>query len=268
VLLACVSLGAYLGFAYVPDNLDFVPLEQQGARPADKPAAPLPKRSGARHELVVSSINYRMVYIPAGTFMMGTPKNHPSWYIEENQHPVTLTKGFHMGNSSPNYTGSGNDCPAAWVSWNDVQEFIRKLNALEKTVNFRLPTSAEWEYACSAGSPTQFGFGDDERRLGEYAWYDRNSGNSTHPVAQKKPNSWGLYDMHGNVWEWCEDWYYYYPSGPATDPKGYSPVNERRVVRGGGYKDGQPKVFRSAYRLGAYPNSKTDEYGFRFARTE
>jgi len=112
------------------------------------------------------------------------------------------------------------------VSWEDAVEFCRKLSELpaERAAGFayRLPTEAEWEYACRAGTTTAYSFGDDSAELGEYAWYAENSGGRTQPVGQKKPNPWGLYDMHGNVWEWCQDWHAAYPTGSVTDPTGPS----------------------------------------------
>jgi len=98
------------------------------------------------------------------------------------------------------------------VSWNDVQDFIRRLNQQEGKDKYRLPTEAEWEYTARAGSKTKYCFGDDSDELGAYAWYDGNSGDRTHPVGRKKPNTWGLYDMHGNVWEWVQDWKGKYPA--------------------------------------------------------
>ena len=119
-----------------------------------------------------------------------------------------------MGNNPSNFKGE--DRPVESVSWEDVQEFVKKLNEKEGTDKYRLPSEAEWEYACRAGTQTRYSFGDDESKLNEYAWYDKNSGSETHPVGQKKPNSWDLYDMHGNVWEWVQDrWHDKYKGAPS-----------------------------------------------------
>ncbi len=124
--------------------------------------------------------------------------------------------------------------PVTCVSWNDAQAFIQWVNQTERGT-YRLPTEAEWEYAARAGSTSRFCFGDSDSGLGDYAWYGGNSGNRTHPVATKQSNAWGLYDMHGNVWEWCHDWFGDYPSGAVTDPtgpsSGSSRVPRRRLER-------------------------------------
>ena len=143
------------------------------------------------------------------------------------------------------------------VSWVDVQWFIRKLNGLEGKDKYRLPTEAEWEYACRAGSNTRFCFGDDDGKLGQYAWYDSNSGSKTQPVGKKKPNDWGLYDMHGNVWEWCEDYYGDYPAGPSS--------GSDRVIRGGGWNNNAGGC-RSSNRLRDNPRGRGQGMGFRLAR--
>ena len=124
------------------------------------------------------------------------------------------------------------------VSWEDAVEFCRRLSDLpeEKAAGrvYRLSTEAQWEYACRAGTTTAYSFGDDASKLGDCAWFGENSGGSPHPVGRKKPNSWGLYDMHGNVWEWCSDWYDQYPSGAVTDPTGPQ-SGLKRVNLGGCY---------------------------------
>ena len=160
------------------------------------------------------------------------------WDNEGPVYGVTISEGFWlgkyevtqeeweavMGSNLSNY--KGDDRPVENVSWEDVQKFITKLNEAEGSAVYRLPTEAEWEYACRAGSTTPWSFGDDGGKLGEYSWYSNNNSSSTRAVGRKKPNAWGLYDMHGNVWEWVQDWYgwdYYNalndsPSSSRVDP--------------------------------------------------
>ena len=150
--------------------------------------------------------------------------------------------------------------------------FCRRLSAQDGT-EYRLPTEAEWEYACRSGSTGRWCFGDDESQLKRYAWYGTNSGFSTHPVGEKKPNGWGLYDMHGNVWEWCADWWdanYYqqFANKVAVDPTGPAGGFGRvlRVLRGGGWHFVASRC-RSAFRCGLDPGFRNDNLGFRLART-
>jgi formylglycine-generating enzyme required for sulfatase activity len=124
-----------------------------------------------------------------------------------------------MGENPSGFKGDANR-PVENVSWDAVQAFIRKVNENEHTFPCRLPTEAQWEYACRAGETTRYSFDDSASQLGEYAWYAENAGGATHPVGQKKPNPWGLYDMHGNVWEWVQDWYGDYPAEAVVDPAG------------------------------------------------
>jgi formylglycine-generating enzyme required for sulfatase activity len=154
------------------------------------------------------------------------------------------------------------------VSWDDAYEFCRQLSALPEEMRagrvYRLPTEAEWEYACRAGTTTQYSFGDDESRLGEYAWFLDNSGSDTHSVGQRKPNPWGLFDMHGNVLEWCSDWYDgEYGSDDVTDPQGPS-QGSFRIYRGGAW-DFTAWGCRSALRLGDDQACCLDSLGFRLA---
>jgi formylglycine-generating enzyme required for sulfatase activity len=203
-----------------------------------------------------------MVLIPAGEFMMGSPDSDKGAGDDEKpQHRVRITRPFYLGKypvtqeqwqavmeSNPsNFKGPKN--PVESVSWEDCRRFCAMLNARSHPGGggLQLPTEAEWEYACRAGSRTRYCFGDDESRLGEYAWY---SSGQTHPVGEKKPNAWGLFDMYGNVWELCQDWYDggYYAKSPTNDPKGPA-MGSNRVSRGGGWV--YPAEFcRSAYRNG------------------
>ncbi len=199
-----------------------------------------------KKEYICPILGVKFVLIPAGTFMMGSPEDEEGrWDTGERLHHVTISKPFYMqitqvtqgqwkkvmGNN-PSYFKGDYNLPVESVSWNDVQEFISELNSMEGVDKYRLPTEAEWEYACRTGSTTAYCFGDDPRRLGEYAWYFDNSGSETRPAGKKKPNAWGLYDMHGNVWERVQDWWGKYPSGSVTDPEGPSSGSDR-VRRGG-----------------------------------
>src|SRR5262249_24571606 len=153
-----------------------------------------------------------------------------------------------MGNNPSGYRGDPNQ-PVEQVSWDDVQEFIRRLNAREGGATYRLPTEAEWEYAARAGTTTRWSFGDDASQLGRYAWDDGNAGGQTHPVGQLLPNAWGLYDMYGNVWEWVQDVAALYASdasGTAVDPAG--PFSgSHRVTRGGSFNS-PARYCRSTHR--------------------
>ncbi|MBI2900515.1 MAG: formylglycine-generating enzyme family protein [Planctomycetes bacterium] len=217
-------------------------------------------------------VKMEFVRIKAGKFMMGDDDNAPA-------HEVTLTRDFWMQTTETTQTQweavmrknpshfEGADLPVERVSWEDCREFLKKLNEKVKDPlkgrTAGLPTEAEWEYACRAGSTTKWSFGDDGEKLGEYAWYDRNSESKTHAVGTKKANAWGLYDVHGNVWEWCEDWYGEYASGAATDPKGPS-SSIVRCLRGGCFgSDGD--ITRSANRDGRDPANRNGKRGLRVA---
>jgi len=195
-------------------------------------------------------IGSNFILIPAGTFLMGSPAEEPERSAGEQQHQVTISKPFYMqttpvthgqwksvrGGNPSFFKDGGDDCPVEQVSWDDVQEFIRRLNRQEGVDKYYLPTEVEWEYAArSGGSGQKYPGTDNEAELGNYAWYGKNSGCKTHPVEQKKPNGLGLYDMAGNVYEWCQDWFGNYPLvGNITDPLG--PLSgSHRVVRGGSW---------------------------------
>ncbi len=189
-------------------------------------------------------VKMEFVRISPGKFRMGSKGGDAN---EKPVHEVEITRDFWMGvtevtqeqwelvmGGNPSHF-KGADLPVEQVSWDVCRDFLRKLN--EKYGDqaagnkFTLPTEAEWEYACRAGSGGKWCFGDDKSKLGEYAWYCENSGGKTHEVRQKKPNGWGLYDMHGNVWEWCGDWYGPYGAGAIRDPQGASSGGVR-VLRG------------------------------------
>lgn len=222
----------------------------------------------------------RFVLIEPGCFQMGNNKPATDRTAGETpSHKVCLQKSFYMGETEVTQKQwedvMGNnpskvkayDKPVDKVSWSDVQEFIQKLNAKDGGNYFRLPTEAEWEYAARAGSEDDYSFGDNPKTLPQYAWFG-NLGykGSSHEVAQKDPNQWGLYDMHGNVWEWVQDWYSpsYYSDSPANDPLGPE-TGKYRVYRGGSFV-GKPSELRSAVRYSALPMTRTQDVGFRLVR--
>ena len=233
-------------------------------------------------EILTNSIGMEFVKIPAGTFWMGSGDDDERAHeIEKPRHKVEISRSFYLGRYPVTQAewetvmgrgvfGQSNrshfkspDRPVENVSWNDTQEFIRKLNKREGHNCYRLPTEAEWEYACRAGSTTAYSFGDDADQLDAYAWYNENSGSKTHPVGQKKSNAWNLYDMHGNVWEWVQDWYGDYSDGFVRDPQGPR-AGEYRVRRGGNW--GYPAMFcRSAVRARSTPDAYrfVEDVGFR-----
>jgi formylglycine-generating enzyme required for sulfatase activity len=234
---------------------------------------------------MTNSIGMKLTLVPPGEFLMGSPNSEQDRSDGELQHRVRMTKPFYlgvyevtqweyervMGASPSHFKESGNSAPVEMVSWDEAQEFCRKLSALpaEQAAGwvYRLPTEAEWEYACRAGSTSRFCFGDSDDGLDAYAWFGNNSDSKTHPVGLKKPNAWGLYDMHGNVWEWCADWYDsgYYVASPSSDPQGPSSGSDR-VSRGGGWLY-RPGDCRSSYRDGFSPGIRSFDLGFRVARS-
>ncbi|MEA3324727.1 MAG: formylglycine-generating enzyme family protein [Euryarchaeota archaeon] len=222
----------------------------------------------------------KFTLIPAGEFMMGSEDGFDD---EKPVHKVRIGKPFYLGTypvtqaewkavmgNNPSHF-KGDDLPVESVSWDDVQEFIKKLNEKEGTDKYRLPSEAEWEYACRAGTNTRYSFGDSESKLGDYAWYDYNSGSKTHPVGKKKPNPGGLYDMHGNVWEWVQDrWHSNYDGAPTDGSAWESGDGAHRVLRGGSW-GGNARYCRSAdrrhddpgYRNSNDPGYRRDYLGFR-----
>ena len=234
------------------------------------------------------TVDLDMIWIEPGTFMMGRPKDELGRYDDEVQHEVTLTKGYWLGKyevtqaqyetvmgTNPSYW-KGANLPVEIVSWSNAMDFCAKLTASEKAAGrlpngyeYTLPTEAQWEYACRAGTTTALNSGknlsDKDRcpEMNEVGWYDGNFALKTHLVGQMKPNAWGLYDMHGNVFEWCLDWYEEnYPTSAVTDPTGPE-TGEYRVLRGGSYYD-YANYCRSAYRY-FYADAGWAHFGFRVA---
>jgi formylglycine-generating enzyme required for sulfatase activity len=219
-----------------------------------------------------------MILIPAGDFLMGSPdSDQTAKENEKPQHRVRITKPFYIGKylvtqgqweavMDPNYVKNP-DIPVGGVSWDDCQKFFAKLNSKLGPARgkFGLPTEAQWEYACRAGSTTIYCFGSDSKGLSEYAWYatSRNGKYKMHPVGEKKPNAWGLYDMHGNVWEWCQDRYDegYYAHSPVDDPIGPT-VGSAHMVRGGCFRSPAANC-RSAFRGGRKQETDNRDHGFR-----
>jgi formylglycine-generating enzyme required for sulfatase activity len=225
---------------------------------------------------ISNSIGMQFVPIPAGEFMMGSNDGD---HDERPVHRVRLTKPFYLGKyevtqeewervmgNNPSWITGDPRRPVEYVSWDDVQEFIKRLNARERGARYRLPTEAEWEYAARARSITDYSFGDAARQLGAYAWYLDNVSSTTHPVGQKRSNAWGLHDMHGNVWEWVQDWasYEYYTQSPPENPFGPQ-SGSSRVNRGGSWSDDAGNC-RSAYRRSDAPGDRIPTLGFRLLR--
>jgi len=228
----------------------------------------------------VPDLGLELVWIKPGTFMMGSPKKEKNRDLDETRHRVTLTKGFWLGKyevtqaqykavtgKNPSKSAGANR-PVENVSWGDAVAFCRKLTERERRAGrlpgngeYRLPTEAEWEYACRAGTVGKYA-----GELDAMAWHGGNSSQQTHEVGRKRPNAWGLYDMHGNVWEWCADWYGDYPTGAVTDPTG-SERGPYRVYRGGCWADPPPGSCSSALRPWPSPGGRRYYLGFRLLRT-
>lgn len=267
-----------------PSQRRIAPIEKQPVVVVPKPL-----------ESITNSIGMKLTPIPAGTFMMGSSDSDamarsnekPQHYVEITQpfqlgvYPVTQAEYEQITGNNPSQFENNYHCPVEQITWFDAISFCNKLSEVEKMTPFyeisgknvsiiggngyRLPTEAEWEYACRAGTTTKWYCGDDESELTEYAWYGLNSGDTTHSVGEKKPNQWGLYDMHGNVWEWCWDWYGGYRDSPSLDPAGPT-KGERRVLRGGSFFL-QSSLVRSAYRNLTQPTPSNNFIGIRMART-
>jgi formylglycine-generating enzyme required for sulfatase activity len=237
---------------------------------------------------ITNTIDMKFNKIPAGTFTMGSPEGEEGRRDRETQHKVTISTAFYMqttevtqgqwkavmgtepwkGQEFSKYVKEGANYAATYISWHDAVAYCKKLSEKESKT-YRLPTEAEWEYACRAGTQTRWSFGNDEKVLGDYAWFDKNANGKgesyAHQVRLKKPNAFGLYDMHGNVYEWCHDYFEedYYKQSPAKDPTGPT-SGSSRVLRGGSWR-GRTRYPCSARRsyFGAIGDSAN---GFRLVR--
>jgi formylglycine-generating enzyme required for sulfatase activity len=276
-----------------------IPAAARGPAEAQSPPlamAPFDEKTAKQHQVVwakhlkvpmlwTNTIGMRFVLIPPGDFIMGAPDSDRPTAGKKPQHRVRITTPFYLGvcevtqreyewvtGRNPSRSKENPNQPVEQVSWHDAVAFCRQLSELpkEKTVGtvYRLPSEAEWEYACRAGTTTCYSFGDNAAILGGYAWESRNSGGREQPVGQLRPNAFGLFDMHGNVWEWCADWYApdYYTKSPAEDPTGPD-SGSSRVLRGGSFLSDDVDRFRCAFGLDRPPDDRYGDRGFRVART-
>jgi len=240
-------------------------------------------RFGLWQSLVFRGVRQAFRWLPPGRFLMGSPATEHAREDDEQQHEVELTRGLWLadtactqalwqavtGNNPSGFKGEKR--PVEMVSWDDVQTFLAELNRRVLGMNARLPTEAEWEYGCRAGTPTPFSFGEDiipeqVNYDGNYPYRGSRKGlyrGETVEVASLPANPWGLYEMHGNVWEWCADWYGEYPPGTAVDPAGPE-TGGRRVLRGGSWIS-FGRYLRSACRYRLDPGDRYGIIGFRLA---
>ncbi len=232
-----------------------------------------PNPGDARAVTLDDGVVLELVWIPPGTFTMGSETAENRGETDEMPpHQVTISKGFWMGkyevtqeqylavmgNDPSHFAGATN--PVDNVSWEMATAFCEQATVMTG-VTVRLPTEAEWEYACRAGTTTSYHNGDSEIDLRRVGWYKENSGGKMHAVGEKLPNAWGLYDVHGNVWEWCADWYGPYPDEPVTDPTG--PVSGKQKVLRGGSRYYSPHYCRAANRIHNHLSFRHDGSGFR-----
>ncbi|MFN7512298.1 SUMF1/EgtB/PvdO family nonheme iron enzyme [Microcystis sp.] len=260
-----INLGLFT-VGTVASNI-FAQLFRQNPTPPPPSPRPLPPPSPSPRPLappftenLPNGVTLEMVGLPAGQFLMGSPDSDPDARDNEKpqhqvkvnsfaigKYPVTQAQYQAVMGTNPSFFKYNPQNPVEDVSWNEAQAFCQKLSQITGKT-YRLPTEAEWEYACRAGTTTRFYFGDDANQLGDYAWYKGNSQKTTHPVGQKRPNGWGLYDMSGNVWEWCEDnWHNNYIGAPKDGSAWLTNDNDYQIVRGGSWYD-NPDGCRSAFR--------------------
>lgn len=253
----------------------------------------MPMRNSAMIQKVqineyINPFGMKFIRVPAGTFVMGSPETEIRRDVNEIQHEVTLTQPFYlqstevtqqqwaavMGTYPSHFENCGMDCPVENVRYSDVKKFLKRLNQMESTIHYRLPTEAEWEYAARAGTNSAFFNGpmviegdfSTNPYLDSVGWYYRNSRHAPHRVAQKSANAWGFFDMHGNVWEWCSDWQRPYPFHAEMDPKG-AKFAKAKIRRGGSWAY-YPEYNRSAYRSWFDPEDTKPDIGFRVAITK
>jgi formylglycine-generating enzyme required for sulfatase activity len=250
------------------------PLPKVSPPPPSSPSPP-PAKLTLFTENLPKGITLEMVGLPAGQFLMGSPDSDP--YVENHEkpphqvkvnsfaigkYPITQVQYEAVMGNNPSHFKNNPQNPVESVSWNDAQAFCQKLSQITGKT-YRLPTEAEWEYACRAGTTTRYYFGDNDHQLGDYAWGRENSNDTTHPVGQKKPNGWGLYDMSGNVWEWCEDdWHDSYAGAPDDGSAWLDNDNAYPIVRGGSWYN-SPSYCRSAFRSYYSRGGLHNSYGFR-----
>ncbi len=226
-------------------------------------------RAGEEAKTHTNAVGMKFVLVPAGSFIMGTDKGQPD---ERPIHKVNISKPFYLGTTEVTQAQyekvmgknpskhKGADMPINRVSWLDAQAFCKKLSAMDEAGSYRLPSEAEWEHACRAGSKTLYYWGDGLNK--EYGWFRETSGFKLHPVAKCKANAWGLYDMAGNAWEWCQDFYARnYAPGEQTDPTG-PPEGPNRILRGGSFYSSVTSA-RSANRRHQEPE-ESDEGDITF----
>ncbi|MCG2747198.1 MAG: formylglycine-generating enzyme family protein [Desulfobulbaceae bacterium] len=268
------------------------PVQEQRQASLSPPTFPFPwavdwgqDRYGLWQSFSCRGVWQQLRWIPPGRFLMGSPADEPERYDDERQHEVVLTEGFWLADTActqglwqavtddyPSRFQRDDNLPVETVSWEDCLTFIEKINGMIPGVNLRLPTEAQWEYACRAGTVTPFSFGTQittgqVNYDGNYPYRGGKKGEyrrKTVAVKSLPCNNWGLYAMHGNVWEWCADWLGDYEAGPVPDPRGPA-TGVDRVLRGGGWIDDGHSA-RSARRDGDRPGARGVNFGLRLSR--